>query len=621
MQSSPKTPSAETRVRAFPPTRFIVLLALAILLVACFVVTWQTRGVMAHLPSRTGRGESGPSASLVDTSPWTTAQTLAGMAATAEEKEYSRQAEHLADHSVDQAFAAALRESNLESQQRTLTGDALALSQKVSELKQFVAQDQQTVNQLTAAAKSAKPGAADDNSADDSDLGIAKAQLNLDSDQLADLTQALQEAEGDKGAEIKAELEAHEASMKSYDAQADQPAEAAVVSVSRHGTLAGRLAAWFRQNTRSQLLNQAGQQAQAKANEIAAVRNSVQAQLNALASTPVFAGDAEGRLARIQARSARRQLLSIYNDRIQAEQQLAAVYQKWAAQVGLQHRILLHLIVNSCAWVLAILLAMMLASALLPRLLAHPLLDARNRHTLHAVLGLSINVIGIGCILLVIFGAPSQLGTILGLSTAALTIVLQDFVLAILGWFVLIGRRGMRVGDTVEIDGVSGEVTEIGLMATTLLETGSLGERGYPTGRHITLMNGYAIRGKYFNFSTAGQWMWDQFQVTIPASLDRSIMLEEILKEAEKETAADSGHAEEEWRRASRNERLNQLRAGPTVNLLPSADGRTVEVRYVTRASERSETQARLYQQILDLLRQQGNVAAKPAGEAVAAQG
>ena len=249
------------------------------------------------------------------------------------------------------------------------------------------------------------------------------------------------------------------------------------------------------------------------------------------------------------------------------------------------------------------------------------MLDARNRHTLRAVLGLSINVIGFGCILLVIFGAPSQLGTILGLSTAALTIVLQDFVLAILGWFVLIGRRGMRVGDTVEIDGVSGEVTEIGLMATTLLETGSLGERGYPTGRHITLMNGFAIRGKYFNFSTAGQWMWDQIEVTIPASLDRSLMLEAILKEAEKETAADTGRAEEEWRRASKDGRLSQLRAGPTVNLLPSADGRTVEVRYVTRASERSQTRVRLYQHILDLLRPAGSAAAtQPAGEAVAAQ-
>lgn len=605
----------------FPPARFIVLLALAILLVACFVATWQTRGVMAHLPSHTGKGGSGQSASLVDTSPWTTAQTLAGMAATAEEKEYARQAERLADHSVDQAFAAALREANLVSQQRTLTGDALALSQNVNELKQFVTQDQQTVNQLTPAAKPGKPGAADDNSADDSDLDIAKAQLNLDSDELADLTQALQEAEGDKGTEIKAELEAHEASMKSYDAQTDQPAETAVVSVSRHGTLASRLAAWFRQNNRSQMLNQAGQQAQAKANEISAVRNTMQAQLTALASTPVFAGDSAARLARIQARSARRQLLSIYSDRIQAEQRLAAVYQKWAAQVGLQHRILLHLIVNSCASVLAILLAMLLASTLLPRLMALPLLDARNRHTLRAVLGLSINVIGIGCILLVIFGAPSQLGTILGLSTAALTIVLQDFVLAILGWFVLIGKRGMRVGDTVEIDGVSGEVTEIGLMATTLLETGSLGERGYPTGRHITLMNGYAIRGKYFNFSTAGQWMWDRFEVTIPDTADRSLMLATILKAAEEETAADSARAEEEWRGVFRNELLSQLRAGPTVNLLPSGDGRTVEVRYVTRASDRSQTRARLYQHILELLRQQGSSATQSAGEAVAAQG
>lgn len=620
MQPFPKSPSAEAKVSVFPETRLILLFGLAILLVACCVVAWETRGVMAHLPSRTAQpGSAGRGASLVDITPWTTAQTLTGMAVTAEEKEYARQVERLADHSVDQAFAAALRESKLEVQQRALTGDALALSQKVDQIKQFVSQDQQTVNQLSAAAKAAKPGAPDDDSADDSDLGIAKAQLNLDSDQLADLTQSLQEAEGDKGAEIKAELEAHEASMKAYDAQADQPAESAVVSASRHGTLATRLAAWFRQSERTQMLNQAAQQAQAQADAISAVRNAMQTQLSALVAAPV-SGDAPGRLARIQARSARRQLLSIYDDRIQAEQRLAAVYRKWAAQVGLQHRILLHLIIDSCAWVLSILLAMVLASALVPRLLALPLLDARNRHTLRAVLGLSINVLGIGCILLVIFGAPSQLGTILGLSTAALTIVLQDFLLAILGWFVLIGKRGIRIGDTVEIDGVSGEVTEIGLMATSLLETGSLGERGYPTGRHITLMNGFAIRGKYFNFSTDGQWMWDQFEVTIPESLDRAKMLEAILKVAEEETSEDSGRAEEEWRHASRDARLSHLKAGPTVNLLPSADGRTVEVRYVTKASERTESRVRLYQQILEVLRGQGNAATQPAPEAMAAQ-
>ena len=116
--------------------------------------------------------------------------------------------------------------------------------------------------------------------------------------------------------------------------------------------------------------------------------------------------------------------------------------------------------------------------------------------------------------------------------------------------------------------------------------------------------------------------MWDQFEVTIPESLDRSLMLERILKTADEETAADARHAEEEWRRASRSGRLNHLRASPTVNVLPSAEGRTIEVRYVTRASERAETRARLYHQILELLRREGNAAAtRPASETMTAQG
>lgn len=607
MSSSPHSP-LERRSRVFPQARLIVLAGLAVLLIVCFIAAWRTRGAMAALPSR-GTGQAGPGSSnelstgLVDVTSWQTAQTLAGLAVTAEEKEYAQDAERLADHSVDQAFAAALRESNLETQQRALTGNAQALSQKVAQLQQFVAQDQETVNGLAAVAKGAKPSAANSGEEDDSDLGIANAQLQLDKDQLADLTEALERAEGDKGAEIKAELTAHEASMKSYDSQLDQPAETALVSVSRNGTLAKRVAAWFRQNSRGGMLNQAQQQAESKASEIGSVRNAMQAQLSSIAASPVFAGDAAGRLAKIRARSARRQLLSIYDDRVQTEQRLASVYQKWANQVHAQHRILLHLIMNSCEWVLAILLAMVLAEALVQRLMKLPLLDDRNRHTLRAILELSINVVGFGCVLLVIFGAPQQLGTMLGLATAALTIVLQDYLLAFLGWFVLIGKRGMRVGDTVEIDGIGGEVTEIGLITTTLLETGPLGDRGYPTGRHITMMNGFAIRGKYFNFSTAGQWMWDQIEVTIPDNLNRSAMLEKVLNAMHEETADDARQAEQEWSRSAREGRLSRLQATPSVNLLPSTDGGKVEVRYVTKASERAETQMRLYGRILALLR------------------
>ena len=78
------------------------------------------------------------------------------------------------------------------------------------------------------------------------------------------------------------------------------------------------------------------------------------------------------------------------------------------------------------------------------------------------------------------------------------------------------GKNGIRVGDWVEINGVGGEVVEIGLFRTAMLETGNWTDKGHPTGRRVTFINSFAIKGQYFNFSTTGQWMWDEIEVTFP---------------------------------------------------------------------------------------------------------
>jgi small-conductance mechanosensitive channel len=239
--------------------------------------------------------------------------------------------------------------------------------------------------------------------------------------------------------------------------------------------------------------------------------------------------------------------------------------------------------------------------ALVRRLLENPRLDRRQSHTLRSIVELCIQIVGVICILLVVFGIPRQLATMLGLVTSALTVALQDFLLAFLGWFVLIGRKGMRVGDMVEIDGVAGEVVEIGLFSTTLLETGSLEARGLPTGRRITLLNNFAIKGKYFNFSTSGQWMWDQFEIAVPASAQTHVIAEAIQAAAEEETAEDTRMAEQEWRRA-RAAGFSTMQAKPTVNLRPSGSDFKLEVRYVTKASRRFQARNQLYRRVVDVL-------------------
>jgi small-conductance mechanosensitive channel len=604
-------PGSTTRARIFGRGRLVFLLVLFALLILCAAFSWTTRDAMAHFSFLNGQGGSRAPVdgkkTLVDLSPWQTAQALAPLAVTAEETAYARDAERLADHEVDQAFALALRQANLRAQHRTLTGEALALSQKVSQLQGLIKEDQAQVQSLTA--KSGSPTAPAKGDAQpapgNDDLEVAKAQLGLDSDELADAQRDLERASGDDSSRIQGELAAHEAAMAKYDSELHGDGQIAVLSAAQHGTLAARLKSWFSQRDRYQLIQQAMQQAQADISSLTTEHNTLEAKANAgKPGAGSDAADHAAMLANIKDRSVERQVLGIYDDRIQTEQQLATVYSKWSSQVLLQHRIVLHLILQSLALIVFILISMVLCDALVRRLMAHPVLDRRQMQTLRTILELGIQALGALLILLVVFGSPQQMSTVLGLATAGLTIALQDFILAFFGWFVLMGKNGIRIGDWVEINGVGGEVTEIGLIYTSLLETGNLADKGHPTGRRITFINSFAIRGQYFNFSTAGQWMWDEITVSLPPSDDLHAMVERIHKAVLEETEENARLAEQEWKRGTRGDGLSRFSATPVVNLRPSGSGVDIEVRYVTRASGRFEVRNRLYQQVIDLLHQ-----------------
>jgi small-conductance mechanosensitive channel len=604
--TTPPLNPGEAIARIFGRVRLIVLLSLFALLIICLAFAWTTRDSMAHLSFLQRQGTAQPQAesqkTLVDLRPWQIAQALAPLAVTAEETEYAHEAERLADHEVDQAFASAIRLANAQVQHRVLTGDALALSLKVTQLQEVVKEDQALVDKLSPKPATApKDGAQSDPNADD--LEIAKAQLGLDSDELADAQQDLARASGDNRNQIQSELAAHEASMHAYEGKSHSDSQIAVLSVKQYGTLAHRIKAWNNQRSRYQLIQQALQQAEADISALTSAHNSLEAKANAASTASSDnPSDHASKLALISERREQRQLLSIYDDRIATERQLAAVYGKWSAQVLLQHRIILHLILQSVALVVFILICIILCDALVRRLTQHPSLDRTRVQTLRSVMEMALQLFGLLLILFVVFGSPPQLSTVLGLATAGITIALQDFIVAFIGWFVLMGKKGIRIGDWVEINGVGGEVTEIGLISTTLLETGTSTDTGHPTGRRITFMNSFAIRGQYFNFTTTGQWMWDEITVPLPASNDSPATVESINKAVLEETKEDTQIAEQEWKRGARDDGLSKFSAIPVVNMRPSGSGIDIQVRYVTRAPNRIEVRNRIYRRVIELL-------------------
>jgi small-conductance mechanosensitive channel len=594
--------------------RMAIVLIMLMVLAVTLAGALMTRGVMSYLPflqARTGNwtGVYVPPG-IVDQRPWQTAATLAALAQSSEERELARDAERLADHEIDQAFSQSLRHASLE--KPNLSGKALALQQRVTELYETIKNDQTRIGSLSAGART-KSVAAVSNA---SDLEIAKAQLGLDQNELDDSIEDLARESGDQRGKLQQELAARQATMKQYrDSASKDDGQNAVVSAEQYKTLAQQLSTLRSLRNRRQLLEQAQQLARADVAALTADQIRLKTEVAGLGDKAI-GGSSSERIERLRQISAQQNIQSILNDRVGAQQQLVALYGRWGEQVEIQRKIVVHLILQSLALIAAICMLVILAGWALQLSLEKMVHDPRQKQTLKTVLNLGTQLVGLLLILLTIFGVPQQMPTILGLATAGLTVVFQDFILAFCGWFVLMGPNGVRVRDWVEIDGVGGEVVHLGLFRTWLLETGNWTANGHPTGRRVSFLNGYAIRGKYFNFSTVGQWMWDEIKVSVPSSMDIHPLIKGIYDATVKTTEADAKMAETEWKRVTHEEGSPQFSAMPSVNVRPAGAGLDIVIRYITRAGVRVETRNHLFAMIVELMqgvsKEERNVAALP---------
>lgn len=608
--------------------QWIILAALLILVAVATIGLLLTGRSERAAPASTGSLDSEPQSTLVDQRPLQSARKLAALASTPDEQRISQDTLRLADHEVDLAFAEALREAQEHPQQPN--AEVRELSQRLNKTQSVVKADQERVNTLTKSLASAS-GAEKENV--QHQLDLAQAQLAMDQDELDDAKEDLTRAGGDRQSKIQRLLEEHEAA--DHATEPSRPADLTTEATLQSGNLAGLIRAWKTlQDKQSQLL-QARQDALAavsfltakhraleqhvtdEATERQALRERTAGLMDPnLKNKPSSSSTTAAAIFSWHHFSEDQKGLSQLDKRIQDETELAGDYGNWRGLVLARQRTASHGIFQSALWILLIVLSLYLVSRLLENYFTVLSPEKRQLHSLRVVVRFALQAVGVLLILFVVFGAPTQTPTILGLAGAGLTVALKDFIVAFFGWFVLMGRNGIRVGDWVEINGVGGEVVEVGLLRTVLLETGNWTDSGHPTGRRVAFVNSYAVEGHFFNFSTSGQWLWDEIQILVPAGENPYPVIDSIQKLVSAETEANAHMAEQEWQKAASRYRVKSFSAVPSINVRPSGQGIQIVVRYITRAHERYDVRARLHQAIVDLLHRkhvQAAAAALPA--------
>ncbi|HTP87120.1 MAG TPA: mechanosensitive ion channel domain-containing protein [Bryobacteraceae bacterium] len=595
-----------------------VLLALLLTALGAVVFTRSWTDYRERL--RAIRQSSRSAQNPVDTHALDTAQQLAPLAITHLEQDYATQALRLGDHSVDLAFSAALHDA--AENPTPLTPQAQQLAARVKSLKDAVAADQARIDQFTALAGHAAGSAKDDLQ---TLVGIAQAQIALDQDDLEDAQQELVRAGGDRQAMIQQLIDQRKATGSNDAAlRVGPPAGAAPsIELTQSRSIAADVRAWMSLQSKEKLLAQARADANSRGAALsdrhAAIEKELEEGKSPAPNSPAAGAPdgaeapAETPLARLKRQTDDKKNLADIGKRIETEQQLAGVYANWADVVDARAKGFLHEIFLSVFWVLLIGAVVLALNELVQRLFAGVSLERREMHTMRALTLFALQAIGLLSILLVAFGMPTNLATVLALAGAGLTVAMKDFIVGFFGWFVLMGKDGIRAGDWVEINGVGGEVLKVGLLHTVILETGNWTDAGHPTGRKVSFVNSFAIEGHYFNFSTSGQWLWDEIEVQVPESADPYATSEAMRKIAAEETAANAQVAENEWNGVARSYEKRAFSAAPSLSVRPNPMGIAVVLRYIARANERFETRARIYRAVVDVLRKpQGPEPAAP---------
>ncbi|MCU1333454.1 MAG: small-conductance mechanosensitive channel [Candidatus Angelobacter sp.] len=193
-----------------------------------------------------------------------------------------------------------------------------------------------------------------------------------------------------------------------------------------------------------------------------------------------------------------------------------------------------------------------------------------------------------------------HVGFAVGVMGAGVVVALQD-VIASLGGFIAIGFSNLyRVGDRIQVNETKGDVVDISVMRTTVMETGNWVSGDLYNGRIVRIPNSVVLKGLVFNYSQGFRFVWDEIKIQLTCGSDHQHTREMLLRVA-KETVSDYlVEAQRSWKWVTENYRIESPLLEPMVTLQGSGGSLEFSLSYIVDYTKRTTVKDQLFTKIVD---------------------
>ena len=186
-----------------------------------------------------------------------------------------------------------------------------------------------------------------------------------------------------------------------------------------------------------------------------------------------------------------------------------------------------------------------------------------------------------------------------GVAGAGVAFALQEVIASIAGWVAVAFGSFYRVGDRVQLGGIKGDVIDIGVLRTTIMQVGEWVNADQYNGRIVRVANSFVFKEPVFNYSGEFPFLWDEIMVPIKYGSDHRLARDMLTRVAEDMVGEYARAAEEAWGRITRRYLIERASVRPSITMVATQNWIEFTVRYVVDYKARRDTKDQLFTRIL----------------------
>jgi small-conductance mechanosensitive channel len=225
--------------------------------------------------------------------------------------------------------------------------------------------------------------------------------------------------------------------------------------------------------------------------------------------------------------------------------------------------------------------------------------DPAHMHTLYMLIRNTVFVAGSVIVLFIWLGSGSNLTVAMGILGAGIAFASQEVIGSFAGYVNIVTGNLFRIGDRVRIGNVTGDVIDISILRTTVMEIGEWVQADQYTGRVVTVANRVVFSDPVFNYTQHWHYLWDEIMIPITYNSDWRRAGEIMLEHGREYTSPLQSQAQAEFRALAERYPVHETEIEPTLYAVMTDNWIELTLRYIVEAQRRRKVKAQLHQELL----------------------